>query len=380
MYKSFLKFSMLLFVLGGSTLNAATPEELDRQERELARKASQLQVLNLNYGKFKALYDGPFYGPSGLVSRMENLNKSTLDLVTRWDSLLQATAFAQQMNGVKQIDVINKIKTLLSDRRSDLENLREQGNQIRSQILRIQDSLNLIEVVSEGNFASSGYASYVSAYNKNLVDLKKTLDQADAYTLGRMNELANFTSRSEKTIIENLRQLLISRGVADVQSAVQQAQNVLRVDNIGGRRLARAKALFKKITVFDSYYLVYHAEKVLKSLEGEVSSARVELQSPANRGPIANDYLAALDQVYKEASERVALMQSSAPADNALFAQMLLPDYFKPFCESKNVQYNCSMLNTLTKLSETQLKSMTAEQLKDLEYLWDRVGPIAAAQ
>jgi hypothetical protein len=371
---------MLLFVLGGSSLQAATPEELDRQERELVRKASQLQVLNLNYGKFKALYDGPFYGSSGLVSRMESFNKSTLDLVTLWDSLLQATTFAQQMNSVKQIDVINKIRTLLADRRNDVENLREQGNQIRSSILRLQDSLNLIETVSETNFATSGYGPYVSAYNKNLIDLKKTLEQADTYTMGRMNELASFTSRSEKTILENLRQLLINRGVADVQTAVSQAQNVLRVDNIGGRRLARAKALFGQITVFDSYYLVYHAEKVLKALEGEVSTARTELQSPANRGPIANDYLAALDQVYREASERVALMQSFAPADNALFAQMLLPDYFRPFCEGKNSQYNCSMVNTLTRLSEAQLKGMTTEQLKELEFLWDRVGPIAAAQ
>lgn len=380
MYKKFLKYSMLLIVLGSSALRAATPEELDKQERDLARKASQLQVLNLNYGKFKALYDGPFYGSSGFVSQMEAFNASTLDLVSRWDSLLQASAFAQQMNGVKQIDVINKIKTLVSERQSELESLREKGNQIRSSVLRMQESLNLIEPVSEANFSSVGYGPYVAAYNKNLVDLRKTLEQADTYALGRMNELSSFASRSEKTIIENLRQLLVSRGIADVQSAIQQAQNILRVDGIGAKRLARAKALFKQVTVFDNYYLVFHAEKSLKTLESEIVLARTELQSPANRGPIANDYLAALDQIYKEASERVALMQGSAASDNALFAQMLLPDYFKPLCDSKNPQYNCSLLNTLTKLNEAQLKAMTPEQLKDLEYLWDRVGPIVAAQ
>ena len=381
MLRRILKFALAAIAMTQFSPTIAAQElnrtEIERMERELTYKWAKLEKLNIVTGRYQEAYQTFFGNESSFVAQYEAFNQASVRWLNEWERLFTTFGLRDSIDTSSISRLSATLKAKLDDQARAYTELEKQAIKLQTAADLFSERLSRIGVLYASNF-DPPFAPYIEQINRDLNSLKHANDALVPAINQRLQELDDFVSQAEKLITQALRQQLLSEASLPLEEAVRVIEGLFAVDRLGTRYFEKARVSFNKIQFYEFRFLQFHAERELAKLGHIVSDFR-QIVKDRNDLPgfYMNDYLRSLEDYYADAKARVEGLNAYPAYENLYYAIQEMRDLYLKEIKSKGLICNQRLLKNLAALTEEKLKGLSREELKEIEFLWDDVGPLA---
>lgn len=350
-------------------------EQIERQEQELSFKWAKLEKLNLVAGRYKEAYHQFYDGDGSFVDRYEEFNSRSLAWLNQWEKIFSAYQLKNQLDTSNLSRLASTLKRFLDEQRREFIKLEHDARGLEQSSERLGDAINRVATLYPSNYDSS-FEPYIKQINQDMAALKKANEALAPVVADRLAELENFTSLAEKKFVTTLRQVLLAEATVPLEQAIDTIEGIFAVDRLATPYYEAARVHFEKIKDYEFNFLQFHAQAELAKLEGTIDQFRRVARSSDLPQFYVDDYMDSMERYYRDAQEKVNLLQEYPAYENLAFAIEELKSKYVKEIRQNNLRCNQRLLNTLSKLGEDELKQLSDYELKKIEFLWDEVGPL----